>query len=39
MSPSRHEPTPNRRDANRRLGWTLAVLAVAIFLLTLWLRS
>lgn len=28
-----------RQAANRRLGWSLAVAAVALFLLTMYLRS
>jgi len=42
---SRADPTLDgasdhtRRTANRRLGWSLAVFAIALFLLTMYLRS
>lgn len=43
MTPT-HEPMPGGADpqraaANRRLGWSLAFFALALFLITLLLRS
>jgi hypothetical protein len=40
MSPAcAPEPAPRRQAANRRLGWSLAVLALAIFIISMLLRS
>lgn len=38
-APVRGSSDPQRAAANRRLGWSLALVALALFLITLLLRS